>query len=89
MSTTGSARGSGIAESSFLSVARPGLPHSGQKTKGSMQVAARWGQQSCIFLLIKAYLQAEGKCGLGRKSLINKVGTGVVTFTSCLSTSCP
>lgn len=24
-------------------------------------------QQSCIFLLITAYLQAEGRCGLGRK----------------------
>lgn len=52
-------------------------------------MAAFWSQQSCIFLLIIAYFQAEGECGLGRKGQMNKVETGVVTFTSCLSISYP
>lgn len=73
----------------FLSMAGPDCPARARNPREAVEWQPYWSQQSCIFLLITAHLQAGGKCGLGRKGLINKVETGLVTFTSCLSTSYP
>lgn len=54
----------------------PGCPTQAKSPREAVRWQPCWSRQSCIFLLITAYLQAEGKCGLGRKGLMNKVETG-------------
>lgn len=90
MPTGGSAGGSGVSESAGpLLPARPSLPLSGREPQRSSQVAASPEPAKLSLPFNHSSPAGRGTCGLGRKGLMNKVETGVVTFTSCLSTSCP
>lgn len=65
------------------------LPHPSQQPRESSQPVLLYPAELYFSSQSQLTVQSEGRCGLGRQGLINKVETGVITFTSCLSTSCP